>query len=45
MIDALLTITVLPKVSEKLLTRMLEGRSIKRVHLRVADGDFGYAFD
>jgi type VI secretion system protein VasG len=45
MIDALLTITVLPRVSEELLTRMMEGRSIKRVHWRVSDGDFGYAFD
>jgi type VI secretion system protein VasG len=45
MIDAILTNTVLPKISEEFLKRMMEGKPIERVHVRVADGDFGYAFD
>jgi type VI secretion system protein VasG len=45
MIDAILTNTVLPRISSELLTRMMEGRSVVRVHVSVADGEFGYAFD
>jgi type VI secretion system protein VasG len=45
MIDAILTNTVLPKISEEFLKRMMEGRPIERVHVQVAGGDFGYAFD
>jgi type VI secretion system protein VasG len=45
MIDAILTNTVLPRISSELLTRMMEGRSVARVHVSVADGEFGYAFD
>lgn len=45
MIDAILTNTVLPKISEEFLTRMVEGRSIDRVHVSVVDGDFGYRFE
>jgi type VI secretion system protein VasG len=36
---------VLPRISHELLTCMLDGRSVERVHLAVADGEFGYAFD
>jgi type VI secretion system protein VasG len=45
MIDAILTNTVLPRISRELLTRMMEDRKIARVHVTVEDGEFGYAFD
>ncbi|EIC30779.1 type VI secretion system ATPase TssH [Methylomicrobium album] len=45
MIDAILTNTVLPRISEEFLTRMMEGKPIDRVHVSVADGDFGYGFE
>jgi len=45
MIDAILTNTVLPKISEEFLKRMMEGKSIERVHVRLQDGDFSYAYD
>ena len=45
MIDAILTNTVLPKVSEEFLKRMMEGQPIARVHVSVADSDFKYSFD
>ncbi|WGS86523.1 type VI secretion system ATPase TssH [Methylomonas sp. UP202] len=44
MIDAILTNTVLPKISEEFLTRMMEGTPIERVHVKVEDGEFGYGF-
>ena len=44
-IDAILTNTVLPKVSIEYLSRTSEGRSLERIVLRAADGDFTYAFD
>ncbi|PKD39906.1 type VI secretion system ATPase TssH [Methylomonas sp. Kb3] len=45
MIDAILTNTVLPKISEEFLTRMMEGTPIQRVHVKVENGDFGYGFE
>jgi type VI secretion system protein VasG len=45
MIDAILTNTVLPKISEEFLTRMVEGKPIDRVHVKVVDGEFGYGFE
>ncbi|WAK00354.1 type VI secretion system ATPase TssH [Methylobacter sp. YRD-M1] len=45
MIDAILTNTVLPRISEEFLTRMMEGKPIERVHVSVQDGDFGYGFE
>ncbi|MBD9359206.1 type VI secretion system ATPase TssH [Methylomonas fluvii] len=45
MIDAILTNTVLPKISEEFLTRMMEGVAIERVHVKVENGDFGYGFE
>ncbi|MEI7866773.1 MAG: type VI secretion system ATPase TssH [Candidatus Methylumidiphilus sp.] len=45
MIDAILTNTVLPKISEEFLVRMMEGRPIERVHVNVVDGEFGYGFE
>jgi type VI secretion system protein VasG len=44
-IDAILTNTVLPRISREYLTRLHEGRSVSRVALGVKEGDFDYAFD
>ncbi len=44
-IDALLTNTVLPKISHEYLTRLSEGSALGRVALSVADGQFTYSFD
>lgn len=45
MIDAILTNTVLPRISGEILTRMLDGRSVDRVHVAVESEDFVYRFD
>jgi len=44
-VDAILTNTVLPRVSLEYLTRLSEGRQIRRVALGVAGGNFSYGFD
>ncbi len=45
MIDAILTNTLLPAISREFLTRMIEGKTVDRVHISVADNDFQFAFD
>ncbi len=45
MIDAILTNTVLPRISEEFLTRMMEGKPVERVHISVEESDFRYGFD
>jgi type VI secretion system protein VasG len=45
MIDAILTNTVLPRISEEFLTRLLEGKPVARVHVNVVAGEFGYTFE
>jgi type VI secretion system protein VasG len=45
MIDAILTNTMLPRVSREMLTRMMEGRPISRVQVTVDGGEFEYCFD
>ncbi len=45
MIDAILTNTVLPRLSEEFLKRMMEGKPVERVHVRVEAGDFGYVIE
>ena len=45
MVDAILTNTVLPSISGEFLSRMMEGKSIERVHVSVVDGEFGYGFE
>jgi type VI secretion system protein VasG len=45
MIDAILTNTVLPRISEEFLKRMMEGKPITRVQVGVAEGDFTYTFE
>jgi type VI secretion system protein VasG len=44
-IDAILTNTVLPRISIEYLTRTSEGDELKAVTLGVADGEFSYAFE
>jgi type VI secretion system protein VasG len=44
-VDAILTNTVLPRISTEYLQRLAAGGAINRVALGVADGDFAYAFD
>ncbi|MBM4039863.1 MAG: type VI secretion system ATPase TssH [Planctomycetes bacterium] len=43
-VDAILTHTLLPAISEKYLTEVIEGREIKKVHVGVADSDFKFEF-
>jgi type VI secretion system protein VasG len=45
MIDAILTNTMLPRISEEMLTRMMEGRPVTRVAVTAPAGSFEYAFD
>ena len=45
MIDSILTNTVLPRISQELLERLMEDRPVNRTHVTVADGEFQYAFD
>ena len=45
MIDAILTNTMLPRISEEFLKRMMEGKPIERVHVSVEAGQFGYGFE
>ncbi len=45
MIDAILTNTVLPSVSEEILTRMMQGTPVAKVHVDVKDSEFSYQFD
>ncbi|NIP27275.1 MAG: type VI secretion system ATPase TssH [Phycisphaerae bacterium] len=45
MVDAILTNTLLPEVSQELLTRLMEGKTAKRVHVGVKDSEFTYSFD
>jgi type VI secretion system protein VasG len=45
MIDAILTNTMLPAISQEFLRRMMAGAPIERVHVRVANNDFSYAFE
>ncbi len=44
MIDAILTNTVLPTISEQFLTKMMEGQPIEKVHVTVENGEFTYSF-
>jgi type VI secretion system protein VasG len=45
MIDAILTNTVLPRVSTEFLSRLVDGRSVAKVAIGVGDGELTYAFD
>jgi len=43
-IDAILTNTVLPRISVEYLTRIAQGHELQGIALGVADGDFSYTF-
>ena len=43
MIDAILTNTILPRVSETILTRMIDQLPVSRIEVGVADADFTYS--
>ena len=45
MIDSILTNTLLPRISQELLTRMMQGKPVTRVATTVTGGEFEYAFD
>ena len=45
MIDAILTNTLLPRISLEILTRTMEGRPVARVAVTAPEGDFQYAFE
>ena len=44
MIDAILTNTILPEISQEFLKRMLEGEAPEKVHVNVEDKNFKYTF-
>lgn len=43
-VDAILTNTVLPTISQEFLTKMMDGESINGIHVSVNEGGFGYEF-
>jgi len=45
MIDAILTNSVLPRISTEYLSRVMAGTALSRVHVGVEDEEFTYAFD
>jgi type VI secretion system protein VasG len=45
MIDAILTNTLLPRISRELLTRNMEGRPLSRIQVAVDSGEFAYHLD
>jgi type VI secretion system protein VasG len=45
MIDAVLTNTVLPTISQELLRRIVEGRPARGVSLTTAGSEFAYTFE
>jgi type VI secretion system protein VasG len=44
MIDAILTNTVLPRISHEFLTRISGGRDTRRVRISARESDFNYEF-
>ncbi len=45
MVDAILTNTLLPRISEEFLRRLLDGKPVASVHVGVEASDFSYGFD
>jgi type VI secretion system protein VasG len=45
MIDAILTNTVLPEISQKILSTLMEGKPVKSIHVGLAEGQFAYTFE
>ena len=44
-VDAILTHTLLPAISDELLKRLMEGKTAKRVHIGTKKSEFTYLFD
>jgi type VI secretion system protein VasG len=44
MIESILTNTLLPRISQEILTSLMKARTLNSVHLRMVDGEFVYAF-
>jgi len=44
MVDAILSHTLLPEISSEILSRMMEGKALTRIHLGVKDANFAYTF-
>lgn len=44
-VDAILTHTVLPTISREYLTRLMQGQSVRKVHLGVKDKDFVFGIE
>jgi type VI secretion system protein VasG len=45
MIDAIVTNTMLPRISQEILGRMSEGRQVARISITVSNSEFEFAFD
>jgi len=45
MVDAMITNTMLPEIGREFLTRLAEGRDIRRVHATAKDGQFVFSYD
>ena len=45
MVDAILSHTLLPEISGEILSRMMEGKELTRIHVGVKEAGFTYAFD
>ena len=45
MIDSILTNTMLPNVSQQILTRLMEGNPIKSIAISAADAEFQYTYE
>jgi type VI secretion system protein VasG len=45
MIDAILTNTILPRLSQEYLRRLINGETLSNVEIGVENGDFAYRFD
>jgi len=45
MVEAILTHALLPEISREILTRLMEGQTIEKVHVGIRDGEFEYAFE
>ncbi|WP_264214497.1 type VI secretion system ATPase TssH [Leisingera thetidis] len=45
MIDAIVTNSMLPDISNEFLRRLMEGEEVRKVAIGVTDGEFSYAFD
>jgi type VI secretion system protein VasG len=44
MVDAILSHTLLPEISSEILSRMMEGKDLTRIHISVKNEDFIYLF-